>query len=458
MNKRQAERILTRMRGYLYEKFVGIGEVIYQLKLVPVKENILFETDGIHIFYSPKNIIQKAHGKMMRELIYAYMHIIAHGLLNHFSIARDYERNPIMHILMDMEVYIFLKKLGLNPVDEYRCFGEGMDSTKDLYTLEDKQLSGMYILTKKSKVRKQSIFINRKKYQIDNHQVWYRNRKYRGALDVGKNTRNTEKLWQDFQKQLFGSQNKNLSAMAHFLMKKMNKNSYGMNPGNMSEYVTISDRKGLNYKSVLKKFFHTKEKDMENMESIDKALYAWGFSNYSNIAFVEPEDEAVCQTMNTVILAIDTSGSCCGETMKRFMTETKELFMEISKISFKQFLILQCDTKIQKVDSYKSVTEFPNADYLAEQIPVFGYGGTDFIPVFQYIENLVKEGEQIDCLIYLTDGYGRFPNEEQQGYKSFFVMEQDDEDPLNTRGNCQIPEWIECLYLKNEKDGSDNIW
>ena len=40
-----------------------------------------------------------------------------------------------------------------------------------------------------------------------------------------------------------------------------------------------------------------------------------------------------------------------------------------------------------------------------------GRGGTDFRPVFQWVESEIRSGG-IDCpdaIIYLTDGYGSFP-------------------------------------------------
>ena len=60
----------------------------------------------------------------------------------------------------------------------------------------------------------------------------------------------------------------------------------------------------------------------------------------------------------------------------------------------------------------------PGLEPLADEIEniVFarkGGGGTSFVPVFDWVEDRIAEGEDVpQCLIYLTDGYGDAPEVE----------------------------------------------
>ena len=93
-------------------------------------------------------------------------------------------------------------------------------------------------------------------------------------------------------------------------------------------------------------------------------------------------------------VAIDTSGSVQDEQLKAFMVEIQGIMSSYkSKIT-----IIECDADIQKV--YK-LTPHTKVD------PKFkGRGGTDFIPVFKYIE---EKHLDTDLLIYFTDLCGSFP-------------------------------------------------
>lgn len=64
--------------------------------------------------------------------------------------------------------------------------------------------------------------------------------------------------------------------------------------------------------------------------------------------------------------------------------------------------VVWCDTKVKRVDICRDANDVRKMIY--DGVP--GGGGTDFMPVFKYIED---NGLVPDALIYLTDGYGKFP-------------------------------------------------
>ena len=77
---------------------------------------------------------------------------------------------------------------------------------------------------------------------------------------------------------------------------------------------------------------------------------------------------------------------------------------------------------------------------------ILGQGGTDFRPVFRYVEQLKrnKEFTNLKGLIYFTDGYGVFPSKKPD-YDVAFVFVDDYEN------NPNVPPWaIKLVLQKNE--------
>ena len=76
-----------------------------------------------------------------------------------------------------------------------------------------------------------------------------------------------------------------------------------------------------------------------------------------------------------------------------------------------------------------------------------GFGGTDFRPVFDRVAQLRADGAlpRIRGLLYLTDGYGSYPDAPTD-YPTAFLIPSEDRNHF-PRGT----EWITRLYL-NEHD------
>lgn len=99
--------------------------------------------------------------------------------------------------------------------------------------------------------------------------------------------------------------------------------------------------------------------------------------------------------LDGVVIAIDTSGSIKDKEVAIFGSECSSILSEfITKI-----MILYCDTKIQATEEISSFD-------LPLKLKAPGGGGTDFRPVFDWIE---EQGISPTCLIYLTDLDGTFP-------------------------------------------------
>ena len=105
--------------------------------------------------------------------------------------------------------------------------------------------------------------------------------------------------------------------------------------------------------------------------------------------------------------------------------------------------IIQCDSKIQEEVKITNQDEF---DTYMKSMKLKGFGGTDFRPVFDRVDELIKSKELTDLngLIYFTDGFGTFPTR-IPSYKTAFVYV---DEGLN---NPHIPSWAIKAELKEEE-------
>ena len=96
-----------------------------------------------------------------------------------------------------------------------------------------------------------------------------------------------------------------------------------------------------------------------------------------------------------LIVAVDSSGSVDEELLNNFLGEVDFL---MSLVQNYQIELIVCDEKIQ---SHKT---FYSGDKL--ELHVEGGAGTDFRPVFEFVE---KEFDDVKLLLYFTDLEGKFP-------------------------------------------------
>ena len=98
---------------------------------------------------------------------------------------------------------------------------------------------------------------------------------------------------------------------------------------------------------------------------------------------------------------------------------------------------------IQEDRKITSQEEFD--DYLAA-MKLHGFGGTDFRPVFAYVDKLIqsKEFTNLKGLIYFTDGYGDFPARKPP-YETAFVFIDDEYN------NPDVPPWAIKLVLPSDE-------
>ena len=171
--------------------------------------------------------------------------------------------------------------------------------------------------------------------------------------------------------------------------------------------------------------------------------YTYGLRLYGNLPLIEPLEYRETKRIREFAIAIDTSGSVSGELVETFVRKTYDVLMSTeSFFSRINVHIIQCDQKIQED---LKITDRESFERCISGLTLRGFGGTDFRPVFSYVQDLADKGEFTDLkgLIYFTDGHGIYP-ERMPSFETAFVFVEEGYDPPD------VPPWAIRLVLDRE--------
>lgn len=222
--------------------------------------------------------------------------------------------------------------------------------------------------------------------------------------------------------------------------KKTGLGQRGRTPGTGEETAPDTKSGEFDYRAYLRRFTFLREEVQLDLDSFDYAFYQLGMERYGSMPIIEPLEYREVRRLEELVIAIDTSGSCSAETVGRFLAETykilasQENFFRKMKVYF-----IQCDCIVQDVTLIRCPEDW--LDY-AKKIRIQGRGGTDFTPVFDYVQKLREKRElkNLKALLYFTDGDGFYPSTPPD-YETAFVL-------LQVTGHPElVPKWGRCLLV-----------
>ena len=199
------------------------------------------------------------------------------------------------------------------------------------------------------------------------------------------------------------------------------KQQAGGSAGHQEEAVQLEEDRQYDYRRFLQRYAVWGEELEPDMDSFDYLPYYYSRSLYDRLLMLEPLEYKDVQKLQEFVIAIDTSGSCSGAVVRRFLQETWSIFQERENFfAHMNIHIIQCDCVIQEHVKITCREEWK--EYL-ETIQVKGHGDTDFTPVFRLVDELVRDGEfrNLKGLLYFTDGDGIYP-ETEPAYETAFVF------------------------------------
>ena len=220
---------------------------------------------------------------------------------------------------------------------------------------------------------------------------------------------------------------------------------WGEEAGSFLDNLAFANRKRYSYDDFLRKFMTITERMQLNMDEFDYVYYTFGLEVYGNMPLIEPLEYKESEVIRDFVIAIDTSESVSGELVKSFVEHTFSI-LKSSEDMLREVNIhvIQCDSKVQ---SDVRIREKADVVRMMERFQVRGFGGTDFRPVFDYVEMLRRRGELTDLkgLIYFTDGLGQFP-EKTPDYDAAFVFVDDEGAALPP-----VPPWAMKIVLTSDE-------
>lgn len=211
--------------------------------------------------------------------------------------------------------------------------------------------------------------------------------------------------------------------------------------------LSLANRKRFDYRQFLKRFASVSEEVMTNPDEFDYIYYNYGLSMYDNMPLVEPLEYQERSRVRDFVIAIDTSASCSGELVRRFVERTYNILNSAGGFGEDVNVhIVQCDDAIRSVLIVESIDDL-NA-YFAN-FKMSGLGNTDFRPVFEYVDNAIanQEFKNLKGIVYLTDGAGEYPSNRPR-YDAVFIFVE-----ANPAFITHVPPWA----MKAVMDGDQIV-
>lgn len=142
------------------------------------------------------------------------------------------------------------------------------------------------------------------------------------------------------------------------------------------------------WKDVLRRFLTEKLPDETNWNRPNRRFM------YQNIYLPSKHSEET----GVIVAAIDTSGSIGQKELDEFGGELNGIVQDVRP---SKLIVIYCDAAVNHVDEFGPDEQI--------QLNPHGGGGTDFRPPFDYLE---EHNIKPHAFVYLTDGYGAFPEEQ----------------------------------------------
>ena len=426
------KQILCASRDELYlgMRFldVALSSLDYQMNL----EVSPFGTDGAVIYFQPQQL-----GGMYRQnrilVNRGYLHMIYHCIFRHMW--KVYPEAKKEQLQMDTRLW----NLSCDIAVEHLIDGNFHRSVRfsrsllrrEIYRkleVEEKLLNAerIFKMLRKWNLGETELEKLEVEFYVDDHRYWENQQpEQKKNPDPQLNRK-----WQDISEKVE-------TDLETFSKEASEKN------GDLLGQMKVENREKHDYRTFLRKFAVLREEMGVDVDTFDYTFYSYGLSLYGNMPLIEPQETKEVKKVQEFVVVMDTSMSCSGELVKKFLQETYSILCENESFFRKVNVhIIQCDEQVQ---SDVKITNEKELKAYMESLTLYGEGGTDFRPAFAYVDELVRQGEFEDLrgMIYFTDGYGIFPGKMPEYKTAFVFLEEDYRD-------TDVPAWAIKLVLEEE--------
>ena len=458
-----AAEVMRLSRNTLLVDLRFLDMALGRLDLIPAPIAGL-ATQGEHILYDPVYVL-KRYRTAQQIPVRDYLHMVMHSVFRHMYCDPTLDRG-YWDIACDIAVENVITDLGLNCVrtvaeEQQKPFTESLREELKIITAEK-----IYSFLRTNYADPERIAQISRLFKSDDHTLWYMtdpeieeqfgvsldpsggegeegDRGEQSAGSAGEGGEEDSSQQAASSRALAANDWQHVSERMQVDIETFGKQR-GTTAGALTQNLREVNREKYDYKSFLKKFAVLGEAMKINDDEFDYIFYTYGLKLYEKMPLIEPLEYKDVKRIREFVIAIDTSGSTSGELVQKFLQKTYNILMESESFFSKVNVhIIQCDADIQEDAKIANREEF---DRYIKTMQIRGLGGTDFRPVFQYVDKLIAEKEFINLkgLIYFTDGFGVFPST-KPGYDAAFVFID------NEINNYEVPPWaIKLVLRKNE--------
>ena len=418
-------------------------------RLTPVEsEAVPFATDGQYLAYDPRHVLLSYKADRAAP-VRDYLHAVLHCVYRHMFVHSLVDQ-AAWDLACDIAVEHSITQLGLRAAEAAREARQGVvyqQLQKDVGLLTAEKVYRYLLDHPLHPIR---LIQWQELFRGDDHAPWYMTDEEKAAIGMGGGAFGDgegEGEGDDgsVAMAVYGSEAdwREISERIEIDMASFSKGQ-GKDPGSLLQNLREVNRERYDYAAFLKKFAVRGEAMKINDEEFDYIFYTYGLQLYENMPLIEPLEYKEVKRIREFVIAIDTSGSVAGETVQRFVQKTYNILKSTESFFSRINLhIIQCDAAIQEDAKITSQEDF---DEYLKTVRLRGLGGTDFRPVFAYVDKLLEQHEfqNLKGLIYFTDGWGTFPTQ-MPPYSTAFVFLQEEYN------NLTVPPWAIKLILKNEE-------
>ena len=406
-------------------------------------------TDGKTLLYNPWFVL-RTYKESQEEMVRMYLHMILHCVFQHPFIGNSVDER-LWNLACDMAVECVINDLGLSGVSSTREAKQNQIVSEIKKELKVLTAEKIYSLLSRAAYPDWALNQWEAAFRSDDHAPWYiwtatiMLHTANGGAESDERMNPTGEVvgvgspWasvrdKEFWKQVSGQIQMDLEAFSK---------QHGDKAGNMMQNLRSVNREKYDYTAFLKKFAVLGEAMKVNEDEFDYIYYTYGLQHYDNMPLIEPLEYKEVMRIREFVIAIDTSGSVMGEEVQMFLQKTYNILMqEDSYFSRVNIHIIQCDAEIQEDVVIHNRDEF---EAYLKTMTIRGLGGTDFRPVFRFVDQLNEEKRfrNLKGLIYFTDGYGTFPEQKPQYTTAFLFVQDGYKIP-------EVPVWAIRLVLQHE--------
>lgn len=415
-------KILTVSRNELYLKMRFLDVALSSLAFVMDVGADGLGTDGLFLYYHPQYL-----GGIYREdrirVNRLYLHLVLHGIFHHIT-RRKGRKERLYSLACDIAAESIIDGM------QYRCILAGRSLLRrETYGRLHKELKVLsadkvYRVLHDLGLSEEETLRLEAEFRIDDHSYWPKEEEKKKQEEI-------ENRWQDVSEQM--------ETEMETFSEEMSSGA-----GDFIGQLRVENRERFDYRQFLRKFSVLREETAVDEDSFDYVFYTYGLSLYGNLPLIEPLEWKETQKVEEFAVVIDTSMSCSGELVKKFLEETYDVLSENNSFFCKVNIhVIQCDDRVQtdrKITSGEELREY------MENLELRGEGGTDFRPAFLYVEELMRRHVfgQLKGLIYFTDGKGIYPGKMPPFETAFVFLEEDYED-------MDVPPWAMKLVLSEDE-------